>query len=54
MPWPNLHLAWGETALPAAGMWVQLSLTIIMLCICFFIPANARMICNSTILWLAS
>ena len=43
MPWPNLSLAWGESALPTAGMWVQLGLTAIMLCICFFIPANARM-----------
>lgn len=43
MPWPTVQLAWGDVALPGAGMWVQVALTAIMLCICFFIPANARM-----------
>ncbi|MDQ1848082.1 DNA repair protein [Gemmobacter fulvus] len=43
MPWPNLPLAWGPVALPQAGMWVQLGLTLLMICICFFLPANARM-----------
>ncbi len=43
MPWPTLQLTWGSVALPAAGMWVQLTLTAIMVCVCFFIPANARM-----------
>ena len=43
MPWPMMHLAWAGMSLPTAGMWVQIGLTVIMLCICFFIPANARM-----------
>lgn len=43
MPWPALSLGWGAVPLPAAGMWVQIGLTLLMLCVCFFIPANARM-----------
>lgn len=43
MPWPSLALSWGEVAVPDAGKWVQLALTVIMLCVCFFLPANARM-----------
>ena len=43
MPWPALSLGWGAVPLPDAGMWVQLALTALMLCICVFLPANARM-----------
>ena len=43
MPWPALSLGWGDVPLPDAGMWVQLALTVLMLCICIFLPANARM-----------
>lgn len=43
MPWPTMQLAWAGVALPEAGMWVQIGLTAIMVCVCFFIPANARM-----------
>jgi len=44
MPWPSMTLAWGDVPLPDAGMWVQLALTLLMLCVCFFIPANTRML----------
>ena len=43
MPWPTLYLSFGAVTLPAAGMWVQLGLTLIMVILCFFLPANNRM-----------
>ncbi|SEN33704.1 hypothetical protein SAMN04488103_104225 [Gemmobacter aquatilis] len=42
-PWPDLTLRWGDMPVADAGMWVQLALTALMLCICVFLPANARM-----------
>ncbi len=43
LPWPSLALAFGDAALPDAGMWLQLGLTALLLLLCLFLPANARM-----------
>jgi hypothetical protein len=41
--WPDLALSYNGTALPHAGMWAQIALTITFLLLCFYLPANARM-----------
>ena len=43
IPWPDLTLGWGGAAVPQAGMWAQLGLTALVLLVCGFLPANARM-----------
>lgn len=43
IPWPSLPVNWGNDAWPDAGMWMQVGLTLLLLCLCFFLPANARM-----------
>lgn len=43
LPWPALTLSFGATSLPNAGMWAQLGLTALLLMLCLFLPANARM-----------
>jgi membrane protein implicated in regulation of membrane protease activity len=41
--WPDLALSYDGTALPKAGMWALIALTILFLLLCFYLPANARM-----------
>lgn len=43
LPWPTLYLSFGALTLPAAGMWVQLGITLLFVILCFFLPANNRM-----------
>ena len=43
LPWPELEVSYGPLSLPGAGMALQLGLTGLMLILCFFLPANARM-----------
>lgn len=43
MPWPTIDVAFGPLQVPAAGMWLQLGLTLLVAILCFFLPANARM-----------
>ncbi len=43
MPWPTLYLSFGPLTVPAAGMWMQLGLTLLFIILCFFLPANNRM-----------
>lgn len=43
LPWPELALSVGGTAVPDAGMWGQIALTVLALLLCFYLPANARM-----------
>lgn len=43
LPWPTLYLSFGTAALPDAGMWVQLGLTLLFVALCFYLPANSRM-----------
>lgn len=43
LPWPQLALFFGGQALPNAGMWVQIGLTVLTITLLFFVPANSRM-----------
>lgn len=43
MPWPPLALFFGGAALPNAGMWLQLGLTLLLILMTFYLPANTRM-----------
>ena len=43
LPWPTLSLFFGTFAVPQAGMWVQIGLTVLFLALTFYLPANARM-----------
>ena len=43
LPWPQIALFFGGTALPNAGMWLQLGLTLLLGLMTFYLPANARM-----------
>lgn len=43
LPWPSVPVYWGDWAVPDAGMWLQLALTFLMICLCAFLPANSRM-----------
>lgn len=40
--WLFLPLTFGETTIPAAGLYVQSGLTLLSLALCFFLPSNAR------------
>lgn len=42
LPWIDLAASWNGTAIPAAGMYVQIGLTIFAVTLCFFLPSNAR------------
>lgn len=43
LPWPQLAVDWGGAPVPQAGMWAQLALTALLLLLCIFLPAHARM-----------
>ena len=43
LPWPQIALFFGGTALPNAGMWLQIGLTLMLILMTFYLPANARM-----------
>lgn len=43
IPWPQVALFFGGQAVPMAGMWLQLGLTLIAVLLLFYLPANARM-----------
>ncbi|OYU40521.1 MAG: DNA repair protein [Pseudorhodobacter sp. PARRP1] len=43
LPWPQVALFFGGTALPNAGMWLQLGLTVMLVLMTFYLPANTRM-----------
>lgn len=43
LPWPEMSLRWGGAYLPDAGMWVQVGLTVLLVFLCLWLPANARM-----------
>ena len=43
LPWPTLALYFGAVALPQAGMWVQVGLTVLMVALVFYLPSNLRM-----------
>lgn len=43
LPWPELGLRWGGADLPQAGMWAQVGLATLLVFLCIYLPANARM-----------
>lgn len=44
VPWLSMPLTFGETVLPQAGIAVQIAVTVLALCLCFYLPANGRML----------
>ncbi|WP_245824582.1 DNA repair protein [Pseudoruegeria aquimaris] len=43
-PWLYLPLRFGETVYPQGGMWLQCGAAALFLALCFYIPANRRMV----------
>jgi hypothetical protein len=43
LPWPQISLSFGGQPIQSAGMWLQLALTVLMVALTFYLPANARM-----------
>lgn len=43
IPWPQIALFFGGQAVPNAGMWLQIGLTVILGMLTFYLPANTRM-----------
>ena len=43
MPWPELSLAFGDVAVPSAGMWMQLAFMLLAVTLVVYLPANRRM-----------
>lgn len=43
LPWPQIALFFGGTAVPQAGMWLQIGLTALVVMLVFFLPSNLRM-----------
>lgn len=41
-PWLDLQLAFGGTTYPQAGIAVQSGVTLLLVLLCFYLPANAR------------
>lgn len=41
--WPDLALSYEGVAVPQAGMWAQVGVTVLAVMLCFFLPSNARM-----------
>lgn len=44
VPWLEMTATFGDVAYPRAGMAVQLSVTALMLALCFYLPSNSRML----------
>lgn len=44
LPWPEMILFWQNEQIVSAGMWAQIALTIFAITLCFFLPANKRML----------
>lgn len=43
LPWPQIALFFGGQAVPQAGMWLQIGLTLVLIMMTFYLPANTRM-----------
>lgn len=43
VPWPQIALFWNGAQVPQAGMAAQIALTALLVLLCLFLPANARM-----------
>jgi hypothetical protein len=44
LPWLSLTLTFGDLAIPDAGLWTQVALTILLVTLAAFIPASARVL----------
>ncbi|OIQ69181.1 hypothetical protein GALL_492210 [mine drainage metagenome] len=42
-PWLTLNASFGGHDLPKAGLYAQIGVTLLLVSLCFFVPANARM-----------
>lgn len=43
IPWPEMSMRWGGAYLPQAGMWAQVGVAALLVMLCLWLPANARM-----------
>ena len=43
LPWPTFSIFFGTSAVPQAGMWVQIALTALCVILLIYLPANVRM-----------
>jgi membrane protein implicated in regulation of membrane protease activity len=43
LPWLTISASFGGAALPQAGMWAQVGLTVLAVLLCLYLPANMRM-----------
>ena len=43
VPWPTLSIFFGTFAVPQAGMWAQIGLTVLFVVLLIYLPANVRM-----------
>lgn len=43
VPWPQMGVFFAGQAVPQAGMWLQIGLTLLLVVLTFSLPANARM-----------
>ncbi len=43
LPWPQMGLFFAGQAVPQAGMWLQIGLTLLLITLTFSLPANRRM-----------
>ena len=43
LTWPQIALFFGGQAVPQAGMWLQIGLTLLLLMMTLYLPANTRM-----------
>ncbi len=44
VPWVTLPVEWNGVAIPDAGMYAQIGLTVFAMALCFFLPSNWRML----------
>jgi hypothetical protein len=43
LPWPTLSIFFGTFAVPQAGMWAQIAVTVLFVVLLIYLPANIRM-----------
>jgi Flp pilus assembly protein TadB len=43
LPWPTLSIFFGTMAVPQAGMWAQIAVTVLCVLLLIYLPANVRM-----------
>ncbi len=43
LPWPTMSIFFGTNAVPQAGMWVQIAITVLFVVLLIYLPANIRM-----------